>query len=447
MAKPYREGKGWSVRLRVRGHDLYLSGFTSEAAARRAAEARRADILKAGAPAHQGPTRTRLGQAFAQYARERLPYLKSSNKDANRLNAYLRACALPVIVVEPHSARSVSGSAIYWKVDFEHESERKIVTSLRAHRSGLSEKFATSARVRERLARMTVADITYENIKALTDAMADEGYQQASIINERAELNRLFNHARRVWRWTEPACNPVAAVKLKAPDNARDRVLTNEEWDRVLTHLNAHPNRFVAPAVVLLLETSMRCSEALVTATWGSVDWERNTLLLSEAKAGARKVPLSPGAVDVLRKLRAQDNDICSDGRILKTTYEALKKAWSVVRKAADIKDVRLHDLRHTSTTRFALEYQGNLPVLKLISGHKTTAMLMRYINIKAENVASMMHGKKVDLKYMPAGYKRNLLKQTEAQASAKEVQVESAETQAPDNLVAVDFVQRRRSA
>ena len=45
MAKPYREGKGWSVRLRVSGHDLYLSGFTSEAAARRAAEARRADIL------------------------------------------------------------------------------------------------------------------------------------------------------------------------------------------------------------------------------------------------------------------------------------------------------------------------------------------------------------------------------------------------------------------
>lgn len=433
MAKPYLEGKGWSVRLRVRGHDVYLSGFKSAAEARRASEARRADILKAGAPAHQGPTHTTLGQAFAQYARERLPYLKSANKDANRLNAYLRACALPVIVVTPHPERTASGSAIYWKVDFAHEAERRIVASLRAHRSALSDKFANSARVRDRLARMTVADITPNDIELMLGAMASDGYKQASIINERAELNRLFNHARRVWRWTEPACNPAAAVKLETANNERDRVLSNQEWDRVIGHLNDYPNRFVAPAVVLLLETSMRCSEALLTATWGSVDWERNTLSLGDAKAGARKVPLSPGAVDVLQKLRAQDADARPDGRILKTSYEALKKAWSVVRTAAGIEDVRLHDLRHTSTTRFALEYHGNLPVLKLITGHKTTEMLMRYINLKAEDVASMMHGKEADLKHMPAGYKRSLLN--------------NAKQEAPANLLRVDFAQRRRSA
>ncbi len=432
MAKPYREGKGWSVRLRVRGHDLYLSGFKSEGEARRVAEARRADILKAGAPAHQGPTRTTLGQAFAQYARERLPYLKSGNKDANRLNAYLRACALPVIEVEPHQERTASGSAIYWKVGFAHETERAIVPSLRTHRTALAGKFANSARVRERLARMTFADIAYEDIKALTDAMAEDGYKQASIINERAELNRLFNHARRVWRWTEPASNPVSAIKLAAADNGRDRVLSNEEWSKVLSHLSKYDNPYVVPAVVLLLETSMRSSEVLLTATWDGVDWQRNTLSLGDAKAGARKVPLTPGAVEVLRMLREQDADTRSDARILKTSYEAVKKAWDVARKAAGIEDVRLHDLRHTSTTRFALEYQGNLPVLKLITGHKTTVMLMRYVNIKAEDVASMMHGADADLKYMPAGYKRNLLHPSAAETA---------------NIVQVDFAQRRRSA
>ena len=41
MAKPYTEGKGWAVRLRVKGRDIYLSGYASEAAARKAAEAER----------------------------------------------------------------------------------------------------------------------------------------------------------------------------------------------------------------------------------------------------------------------------------------------------------------------------------------------------------------------------------------------------------------------
>ena len=41
MAKPYREGKGWAVRVRCQGQDIYLKGYDSEAAARHAAEAQR----------------------------------------------------------------------------------------------------------------------------------------------------------------------------------------------------------------------------------------------------------------------------------------------------------------------------------------------------------------------------------------------------------------------
>ena len=36
MAKPFREGNGWSFRLRIKGQDEYRSGFPSEAAANNA---------------------------------------------------------------------------------------------------------------------------------------------------------------------------------------------------------------------------------------------------------------------------------------------------------------------------------------------------------------------------------------------------------------------------
>ena len=48
----------------------------------------------------------------------------------------------------------------------------------------------------------------------------------------------------------------------------------------------------------------MRSSEQLVTARWEDVDWERRVLRLREAKAGRRRVPLGPEAIDILQSLR-----------------------------------------------------------------------------------------------------------------------------------------------
>jgi hypothetical protein len=86
MAKPYKEGKGWAVRVRVRGQDIYLSGYASEHAARTAAETQRLAILKTGKPAKLGPQQTSVGVAFMDYALEKLPELKGARQDAGRIN-------------------------------------------------------------------------------------------------------------------------------------------------------------------------------------------------------------------------------------------------------------------------------------------------------------------------------------------------------------------------
>lgn len=85
-------------------------------------------------------------------------------------------------------------------------------------------------------------------------------------------------------------------------------------------------------------------------------------------------------------------------------TYEALKAAWNRACKRAGIENANLHDLRHTSATRFALEFNGNLPVLKLITGHKTDIQLQRYVNIKVDDVVRLMHGRTLDEENAPAG-------------------------------------------
>jgi hypothetical protein len=61
--------------------------------------------------------------------------------------------------------------------------------------------------------------------------------------------------------------------------------------------------------------------------------------------------------------------------------------------------------VRHTSATRYALEMNGNVPVLKVITGHKTTAMVERYVNLTGEQVARLMRGEELTDEMKPAGF------------------------------------------
>ncbi|MCK2128265.1 tyrosine-type recombinase/integrase [Thauera aromatica] len=102
------------------------------------------------------------------------------------------------------------------------------------------------------------------------------------------------------------------------------------------------------------------------------------------------------------------------------TTYEAVKKAWAVACKQAGLTGVGLHDLRHTSATRFALEFKGNLPVLMVITGHKTAQMAMRYVNLQATQVATMMHKEPLAVEHTAAGYEMGVSKAMDAALEAR---------------------------
>lgn len=72
--------------------------------------------------------------------------------------------------------------------------------------------------------------------------------------------------------------------------------------------------------------------------------------------------------------------------------YEAVKAAWQRACARAEVAAVHIHDLRHTAATRFTLDLNGNLPVLKIITGHKTYSQLNRYINVKPDDVEACRH-------------------------------------------------------
>ena len=402
-AKPFQEGRKWAVRIRVKGYDRYLGGFKSERAAAAAALKYRQALDEVGKPARMGPERTTLAAALQDYGREVLPSHKGADQEARRINAYLRAAGLPVLKLT--KVPRDPSSTCYWKVELEDESERRIVRSLQPHRNRAAARSQESSALRKRLSHMKVCDVMPYDVQQLVGALKDEGYAASTIALERALLRSFFNYAKDSWSWTQPPVNPAHKIKAPRVDNARERVLSNGEWAAIAEELARYDNPYALPVIRMLLATAMRISEPLTYARWHNVDWNRHLLHLDDSKTGGRSVPLPPEAEAILRELQAKSVNASPEDLIFPTTYEAVKKAWSTARAAAKVPNVHLHDLRHTAATRYALEFGGNIPVLKLITGHKSLVMLHRYINLRPEMVSYMMHDSPMPLVNAPAGY------------------------------------------
>ena len=135
-----------------------------------------------------------------------------------------------------------------------------------------------------------------------------------------------------------------------APSRGRGRFLSEQEFDRlggVLAELEAAGtvSTSAAGALRLLMLTGCRRNE-IVTLKWEHVDLEYDELRLRDAKTGARAVPLSPAARQVLTALpRRPNNPWVFPGCVRSTRLRTLNSSRQVVRKAAGLEDVRLHDL------------------------------------------------------------------------------------------------------
>ena len=124
-----------------------------------------------------------------------------------------------------------------------------------------------------------------------------------------------------------------------------------------------------------------------MTLRWEHVDLEHDELRLREAKTGARAVPLSPAAKQVLTALpRRPDNPWVFPGRVRGTRLRTLNASWLVVRREAGLEDVRLHDLRHSFASR-ALALGESLPMIGKLLGHTQVQTTARYAHLARNSV------------------------------------------------------------
>ena len=275
--------------------------------------------------------------------------------------------------------------------------------------------------IRPQLGKHKAAAVTRQDVAKLHRSLGGTPRQANFVL---AICSKAFSLAE-VWNMRPDGSNPCRRIE-RYPENERERFLTAEELSRLgatlrlaesdglpwtinevgpkSKHLPKVENRrtvysrVTTAAIQLLLFTGCRLSEVL-NLEWKRANFDDGTITLSETKSDRmgnairQVVAMNAPARKVLKSLPGPKyspwvlpsrND---PARPLSKT--ALEGAWQRIKTAADISDVRLHDLRHTAGT-YAGQSGANAFLVRDLLRHKNLSMTGRYVNRAADPVRTL---------------------------------------------------------
>lgn len=181
--------------------------------------------------------------------------------------------------------------------------------------------------------------------------------------------------------------NPAARVK-KNPPKQRDRFLQPDEMPRFFEALEGLENPLMRDFFLLALLTGARRSN-LAAMHWRDVDLTSGVWRIPKTKNGSpQNVALPPEAMEVLQARQAVTDPA---GWVFPGTGKSghlvePRKAWEVLKEAAGLQDVRIHDLRRTLGSWQARNGASLLLIGKSL-GHKTPQATAIYARLDLDPV------------------------------------------------------------
>ncbi len=179
--------------------------------------------------------------------------------------------------------------------------------------------------------------------------------------------------------------NPCRHV-TRFPTKPLERFLSLDEITRLGGALRRAEQRWPQQCAIitLLLLTGARKGE-IESLQWSYLDG--SFAHLPNSKTGPRTIYLGRPARDVLAGLpRDHDDWVFQRSEGAPGHAEVKWQQWSVIRKAADLDDVRLHDLRHTYASHGVMN-GINLPTISKLLGHALLETSERYAHLSDTSV------------------------------------------------------------
>jgi integrase len=176
------------------------------------------------------------------------------------------------------------------------------------------------------------------------------------------------------------ADNPCRGVRPN-PEAPRRRYLTPSEHSRLMTVLAAYRNQSTADIFRLALFTGCRIGETM-RATWIQFDeefiqWTKPASNTKQQKE--HSIPLSAPAQQLLMRVHRTSNGRPTVFPVVHQSW--LREQWVEICKTAGIRNLRIHDLRHSFASTLANE-KVPLQVVGQLLGHSKISTTERYSHL-----------------------------------------------------------------
>lgn len=238
--------------------------------------------------------------------------------------------------------------------------------------------------IRQDFANKKIRDLSVSDFSEFRDFRLEEGKSASTIRNNLNTISAIYE-----WLIHEKSVdlsNPIASLRkrkrgIPQPTGHRERRLKTGEFEKIEAAINSmdNPNgRQWAVLFPLLLDSGMRLGEAY-SIKCGWLRKQEGFVTIPDSKNGSKRyVALSDRSYKLLMQFIDNEPDESQVFRFSQWTAENIWRRKIVVE--AGCPDLRIHDLRHEALSAMA-NRGADLKTLMRQSGHKTAAVLMRYLN------------------------------------------------------------------
>ena len=196
-----------------------------------------------------------------------------------------------------------------------------------------------------------------------------------NVANFRAMLNRAVDYGKL-------EINPIGRIKQLEENNIRERVLSQDEFERLLS--NCHGE--IKGCVLIAYYLPMR-QEEIVNLTWEEIDFTHGFIRLGANRTKTKTVRSIPMHQKIIYYLQCLPRPLNGGFVFSKRCYN--RKAYKKAVQAVGLGDFNFHDLRHCAINNLRLAGNDHF-VIKEASGAKTDSAFKRYNLVTEEEMKGM---------------------------------------------------------
>lgn len=230
-----------------------------------------------------------------------------------------------------------------------------------------------------------ISEISKQNIRAMHQKITEEnGIYQANRML--ARIRSMYNKAIE-WGWN--GINPAIGIHQNK-EVKRDRFLQPMEFPKFFKALDEEQNVVAKNYIWMSLFTGARKSNVLAMR-WDEIDFDLKMWRIPETKNGdPLNVPLITRAVEFLQSIERTSEWVFPSSTSASGHLEDPKKAWKRILDRADIKNLRIHDIRRTMGSYQAIT-GASLPIIGKTLGHKSQTATQIYARLDYDPVRDSM--------------------------------------------------------